>query len=204
MDNEMKINHARIADNTPELRLIKMASLGGLVFENSSFLSEVCEVFDAKYTSKKTETRILSAWKFEVCGRSRNRNRGAVKSEMSCETHIEIPARWTQIGTVCASFYLKLLPIVNFEINTYVWSPCVCCPSARRAAANVYTMHGHSQRMRSATCIFYLCVSSKFLPHPCLLKVIHVSPDMFVCISHAYIVARSGSRWKVCSSKSTN
>ena len=148
----------------PELRSLKWRHLE--VFENSSFPSGVCEVFDAKYTSKKTEARIFSAWTLEVYGtqqKSKSRCRSSKAKwragilmwvPHACGTHIKIPARWTQIGAVCASIYLNLLPIVNFES---VQPLCVLVPVLEGRQANVYTMHGHSYRMRSATFICYLC-----------------------------------------------
>ena len=40
---------------------------------------------------------------------------------------------------------------------------------------------------RSAICICNVCMSSEFLPHPYLLKVIFVSPDNCSLIPHVYI-----------------
>ena len=46
---------------------------------------------------------------------------------------------------------------------------------------------------RSATCIYNVCMSSEFLPHPCLLKVIFVSPDNCSLIPHVYIRVRTNT-----------
>ena len=96
--DQLKMNHARIADYT-RTAVAKKPSLGGLVFENSSFPSGAYEVFDAKYTKKKSKSR---------CGSSKAK-----------------AARWTQIGTVCALIYLNLNPSLTLKwIRTC--SPCVC------------------------------------------------------------------------------
>ena len=59
---------------------------------------------------------------------------------------------------------------------------------------------------RSATCICNLCMSSEFLPHPCLLKVIFVSPDNCSLILHVYIRVRTNTEiaFEVYDSQSAN
>ena len=59
---------------------------------------------------------------------------------------------------------------------------------------------------RSATGICNLCMSSESLPHPCLLKVISVSPDNCSLIPHVYILVRKNTEiaFEVYDSQSAN
>ena len=195
-----KVKHARIAEyiRTGSLKWRNLE-----VFENSSFPSGVCEVFDAKYTSKKTEARILSAWKFEVYGTQQKSKSWCRSSKAKCR--VELTSRFRHGGLRLLRFVLQSTSIYSPSLLWECIALVCACPSVRGAAANVYTVHGHSHRMRSATCICYLCAwVHNFFRIPAywkqsmFLQTFSFAFRMFI-LSHG--ADGSLSRWKVCSSK---
>ena len=140
-----------------ELRSLKWRHLE--VFENSSFLLGVCEVFDAKYTSKKTEARILSAWKFEVHGTQQKSKSWCCSSKAKCR--VELTSRFRHGGLWLVWFVLQSTSIYSPSLTLRVYSPSVCLSQCSRGGSEcLHNAWPFAQDAFGNLYLLFVCVSS--------------------------------------------
>ena len=150
----MKVKNAQII---PELWSLKWRHLE--VFENSSFPSGVCEIFDAKYTSKKTEAKILSAWKFEVYRTQQKSKSRCHSSKAKCR--VELTSKFRHGGLRLVRFVLQSTSICSPSLTLRVYSPCVCLSQCSRGSREcLHNAWPFVQDVFGNLYLLFVCVSS--------------------------------------------
>ena len=155
-------------------------------------LSDFHEVFDQPNASKKAAVGILCGWKFVWDLRAKQDSKSPCSSKATAWRESHRHSRWIHSGTVNLAKFTLIPPwhiFVCFEMKyVRVNRLCVLCGGLNMVTQQL-TMHCHV--VRDPFSNLYLLFVYEFSIYSaslgCLLKVIFVSPDMFVCIPHVYM-----------------